>query len=280
MALTDSDYIPSSTDLVRDGDNEIIGVSVTHSSDTVCDTAADGSVIDYEFTMTVICDPSITAQGGGEIKNLDDSNPCNPVVTVNHADGCYQYTANSLIRYLSENPYVLGVFLLIVGPIIAMCGKRWFPYIAAAIGGMSLIGILMLVAAALGWFTTWGWVLLIFIICVTLGVLFGMLLRRFIWFAIGLIGIIGGFLLGAFVYTLILKSSGWESYWGFWGITLAMAILGGVLAYVFGQTIVLLATSFFGSYLFVSGLNDIFGGSPGLAEMGAKLSNGEPVVFT
>merc|ERR1719188_578765 len=124
------------------------------------------------------------------------------------------------------------------------------------------------------------WFIIVFLVCLTLGVLFGMLLRRTVWFAVGLVGIIGGFFLGAFIYTVILQTSGWESYWGFWGISIGVAVLGGVLSFAKGQTIVLLSTSFFGSYMFVSGLNYIFGGSVGLAEMCTKISNGEAVVFS
>ena len=43
---------------------------------------------------------------------------------------------------------------------------------------------------------------------------------------------------------------------------------------------VLIATSFFGSYLFVQGLNYVFGGSVGLVTMIEKIGDGENVVFT
>ena len=88
QALTGPDYLPSSTDLVEE-DQSVIGVSVTHDSEILCDTAGDGSDIQYQFTMVVMCSPSITAQGAGEITGLDSSDLCHPVVTVNHADGCY-----------------------------------------------------------------------------------------------------------------------------------------------------------------------------------------------
>lgn len=264
----------------KDEHDNIVGVSITRESENVCKTAADGTETDYQFSMVVMCDATITGAGAATINSIDTSDSCHPVVTVSHADGCYEYTASPLIRWLSDNPYVLGIMLLVVGPMIAMCGKRWFPYIAATMGGMFIGGFFMLVAGAFGWLSSTVWIIVCVLIAVALGVAFGMLLRKVIWFAVGLVGIIGGFFLGSFVYTLILHASGWESYWGYWGVAIGFAVLGGVLSCYFGKNIVLLCTSFFGSYLFVSGLNYILGGSPGLAEICGKLSAGQSVVFT
>jgi hypothetical protein len=280
QGLTSDEYLPSKTGLKKDENDNIVGVSVTRESENLCKTADDGTEIDYQFTMVVMCDAGVTGAGAAKIDSLDSSDSCHPVVTVSHADGCYEYTASPLIRWLSDNPYVLGIVFLVLGPIIAMCGKRWFPYIAATMGGMFVGGFFMLVAGALGWLNSTVWMIVCFIIAAALGVGFGMLLKKVIWLAVGLVGIVGGFYLGSFLYTLILHASGWESYWGYWGIALSFAILGGVLSCKFGKNIVLLGTSFFGSYIFVSGLNYVLGGSPGLAEICGKLADGQHVVFT
>ena len=64
--LTGPDYIPSKTDTVKDGDN-IVGVSITRTSESVCRTEADGTEVEYQFTTIVKCDASITGEGNGAI---------------------------------------------------------------------------------------------------------------------------------------------------------------------------------------------------------------------
>ena len=197
-----------------------------------------------------------------------------------HADGCYEYTANSLVRWLSENPTVLGIVFLLVGPIIAMCGKRWFPYIAAGIGAISMISLVMLCAGLFGLLSSWVWGVVSVLVALAAGILFGMFLRKMVWTAVGITGAISGFLFGGFVYTLILQAFNWKSYWGYWGLAVSFCVLFTVLTCKYGQQMVMVATSFFGSYIFVAGLNYVFGGSVGLITMVAKIQDGENVTFS
>ena len=279
QGLTGSDYIPAESDTVKEGDN-IVGVSITRKSDDVCRTDSDGKTTEYQFTTIVKCDAAVTGAGNGVIQSVDTSDSCHPVVTMAHSDGCYEYTANSLIRWLSENPTVLGLVFLLVGPVIAMMGKRWFPYIAASIGAITVICGVMLLAGLFGFMSSWVWGTISLLVAVLVGVLFGMFLRRAVWTAVGITGAISGFLFGGFVYTLILQASGWKSLYGYWGLAVTFCVLFTVLSCIYGQQMVLLATSFFGSYLFVSGLNYVFGGSVGLVTMLAKIQDGEEVTFT
>ena len=231
--LTGPDYIPSKTDTVKDGDN-IVGVSITRTSESVCRTEADGTEVEYQFTTIVKCDASITGEGNGAIQSVDSSDSCHPVVTMAHADGCYEYTANSLVRWLSENPTVLGIAFLLVGPIIAMCGKRWFPYIAAGIGAISMTSFIVLLAGIFGAFSSVVWGVLSVIVALAVGIAFGALLRRMVWTAVGITGAISGFLFGGFVYTLILQAFNWHSVWGYWGLAVTFAILFTALSCKFG----------------------------------------------
>lgn len=279
QGLTGSDYIPHETDTVKEGDN-IVGVSITRKSEDVCRTDSDGKTVEYQFTTIVKCDEAVTGAGNGVIQSVDTSDSCHPVVTMAHSDGCYEYTANSLIRWLSENPTVLGVVFLLVGPIIAMMGKRWFPYIAASIGAITVFCGVMLLAGLFGFFSSWLWGSISFLVALLVGVLFGMFLRRAVWTAVGITGAISGFLFGGFIYTVILQTFAWKSLYGYWGLAVSFCVLFTVLSCIYGQQMVLLATSFFGSYLFVSGLNYVFGGSVGLVTMLAKIQDGEDVVFT
>lgn len=69
----------------------------------------------------------------------------------------------------------------------------------------------------------------------------------------------GGFALGlliynAFFYKLVNNSQG-----GFWGFTIGMALLFGVLALFFFDHILIHATAFAGAYLFIMGIGVVAG---------------------
>jgi hypothetical protein len=149
--LTDGDYTPSETVSLKDEEGNYTGVSVTHSSTNECKTEDDGTVTNYSFTTVVMCDKEITAQGEGVTVSSDiDTNECQPSVVMKHSAGCHIYTANWFQRWISRNPWAVGVALLIAGPIIAMAGKRMFPWVAATVGSLATIGAVIALFAESG----------------------------------------------------------------------------------------------------------------------------------
>lgn len=68
---------------------------------------------------------------------------------------------------------------------------------------------------------------------------------------IALLGLISGYFMGAFLFTIIASSSGWEAEWGYWLLTSIFAIAGCVLAIQLGVPVVMTLTSLVGSYLFM-----------------------------
>ena len=113
-----------------------MGVAVYRESEEVCSGEGDEQK-NYGVKHLVHCDADIT--GLPTIVSVDTSNECVPVIAVKHASGCHTVTASTAVKWVSDNPIVLGVACIIIGAITAMCGKRWFPWIAAAYGALSAI---------------------------------------------------------------------------------------------------------------------------------------------
>ena len=176
------------------------------------------------------------------------------MVTVKHAAGCHTFTADPIIRWLSDNPWVLAIFLLIVGPIVAIFGKRWFPYVIATISSLLVVSIIVFGGALHGFADTTTSLIILLVVALLAGILTGVVIRRAIWIGVGLTGIVAGFALGSFIYGCILATTGWKSYWGALAICISLAIVGGILTFTLGKQIIILFTSLIGSYLFTRGI--------------------------
>lgn len=122
-----------------------------------------------------------------------------------------------------------------------------------------------------------------------LGIILGAILRKYIWIAIGIVGVVGGFYFGALIALFVMLAncggsgcSGSDGKWMIvaWSVIIGFTILGGLFACKCGQRVVLLGTSFFGSFLFVEGINYIVDDGMGIWEVYTKRAHGIEVTYT
>ena len=84
--MTGSEPTPTIVSRVKNGVSEMInGIEVTWTSEQTCQT---NEVETNSFTAKVLCDTNITGQGEAEVLIIDNSNECNPIVTLKHDSGC------------------------------------------------------------------------------------------------------------------------------------------------------------------------------------------------
>ena len=184
---------------------------------------------------------------------------------------------------MSNQPLVLGIFAIIIGAITGTLGKRWFPYIAATYASLSVIEFVVFTSAAAGWWTAPVGITLTLIIAVIAAIPVGMIIRKNIWPAVGLIGILYGAALGFYLFCCLVVIGHWQSFIGMVTLTAVGAVVGGVLSCKYGPELVLIGTSFLGSYIFMRGWTYILGGFQSEAEIVNKIANHEvleiPVSF-
>ena len=114
-------------------------------------------------------------------------------------------------------------------------------------------------------------------VALVLAIIAGCVVRRNIRLMLGLLGLIAGFFSGSLVFALISGMSGWNAVWGFWTISAILAIVGCIAAVYLGLPLVMTATSFVGSYLFMRSWTLFFPGNyPSESELIAS-KDGEPL---
>ena len=100
-----------------------------------------------------------------------------------------------------------------------------------------------------------GWVVLA--VSIVVGLLVGFLFVKFIKVGVFVLSGFGGYTLGLLLYNAFLYKI--DSQVGFWCITIGMGLITGVLALFLFEHVLIHATSFFGSYLFIYAIGLVAG---------------------
>ena len=192
-------------------------------------------------------------------------------------EGCpdVNIDVDKYMGWLEENEWVVGMIYVVVGPLIALFGGRLFPWVCATLITVFVLGLFVSMSLAFGWMVTTGGTIGCLAAGLVLGLIAGVLLFKNIRLMVTLLGGIGGFFAGAMIFAVIASSSGWNAVWGWWVISIAFALLGLVLSWKMERGIVLFATAFIGSYLFMRSWTLFFPGHyPSEAEI---MSNPEDI---
>ena len=147
---------------------------------------------------------------------------------------------------------------MLIGPIVALAGKRCFPHVSGIIGGLILVPVSIILCSSQGWIDTEKGFWIVLSITILAAIIVGVLLRKFFWIGIGLVGVASGWTIGFTIYGALLVLTGWNSRWGVWTLQIVCAVAGGVLAFKYGKQIIIVSTSLIGSYLFARGLTLVF----------------------
>ena len=124
--------------------------------------------------------------------------------------------------------------MIIVGPVIALKGKAWFPHVVSTIGGLIAFTFIILASSQLGGMDEPAAIWISLAVASLVGLILAFILRKVIWIAVGLTGVAAGFAVGSFVYGCILATIGWESFWGMIAIAGVCAVVGGFLTFGLG----------------------------------------------
>ena len=115
------------------------------------------------------------------------------------------------------------------------------------------------------------------IVGLILGLIAGYFIKTNIWVAVTLVGGVAGFFLGFFIHGIIVATTPHEENWEMILICVILAIIGALLAVKWGREIVVISTSFIGSYLIMRGLSFCFGGYPDENKVWADISEGKEI---
>ena len=210
-----------------------------------------------------MCNEDVTGNGNGKIKSVDRTDTCRPVVTMEHAAGCPEITANALVRWLEDNPWFLATICLIAGAASAFAGRKFFPGVAAFVTFLGTTLGVCVFTSEMGWLDSSSWAKwVVLIVAIIIGVLVAEFVRRTIWFAVGIAGVFGGWCLGMLCFSIMAASTNHAEQWEMITFGVVLAIVGGFLSFKFGKEMIVIITAFLGSYIFMRGWTFIFDGYP------------------
>ena len=234
----------------------------------------------YEVT----CDPTLTGKPDLGIANLDLlEDPCSPKLTFAHATGCPAFEATSIVRFLSENPWALGVILMIFGSIVTFFGGKFFHFILPTIaGGMVFLMLLLfasimnlLVALDKGKESSPGEItmaVMSFVVSATIAIFVGWFIKRIQRTGIAIVGSVAGFFLGFLLYTFVFVQ--WIQHVALLVSLCAIgAITLGSLAWKFDRHLIIYLTAFIGAYSFIRGISMFAGHYPNEVLLYQQLQN-------
>lgn len=236
-----------------------MSVSFAQDSNIKCSTGNGTN----SFVATINCNPNITGQGAAIINKVDyTTNPCELQVEMTHAAGCPSVDLWDVHKFIIACKWIIGFTFIICGPIIGMVGKRMFPWIVAIGAAFVCWAIFCILFLVFGWMNSAAGFWICFIVAFGLACLSAWLVKKAIWFEVGLLGVLGGFFMASYFYSFIVAATGWESAVFYWLLVLPTCIASGILSWKYARTVVIVTTSYVGSYMFSRGFSYLCGGWP------------------
>ena len=111
----------------------------------------------------------------------------------------------SFSKFMHDYPWLFGIIMILGGPIVALYGRRFFPYVIAGIVSLSFLLMSLIVCSLLGFMEKNLGIAGSVCFAIFIGGLAAWFVMKTVWIAVGLLGIIGGFFLGSLIYTIVLN---------------------------------------------------------------------------
>lgn len=237
----------------------------------------------YTTRYEITCDASITEKPKLTAENLNLTEPCRPKLTFAHKTGCPVFEATSIVRFLAENPYVLGAILIFLGAIVTFYGGKFFPMVLAGITGGVTFFVVLLLASVLGLLvaldkgksSSGGEIalcVLSFVVAGGAGALAGMFIHAIRRIGLMFLGATAGFFIGFLLYTFVFAQ--WLQHVAVLAtLCFLCSVALGYLTYKYDKLLIVYLTSFLGAYAFIRGISMYAGKYPNEIFLYQQLSN-------
>jgi Domain of unknown function (DUF4203) len=174
----------------------------------------------------------------------------------------------SISKFMHDYPYVFGVLLICLGPVVALYGRRFFPWVICGIISSTLFLGVLVFSSVVGLMQSTSSLIITVIGAAVFAAIAGKLSMKTVWFAVGILGLIGGFFIGSLIFTILIALGGFKpKLWLMIFFNIVCAVCFGMLSFKFSKQVVLVCTSLIGSYAFMRGLTYFIGGYPAEADI-------------
>lgn len=183
-----------------------------------------------------------------------------------HSAGCIDFDPDDYSWFMLHK-YYLAVIALITGPLVAIGGKRFFPYIAAVVISVFMFLVAMIFLAVLGTVNTTVGLILSLIGALALSVITGYFIKTCYRCLVVTFGGIFGIVLGIAFYSALAVGFHFSSAIVLVVICSFFAFISGGYAFYYGDHIVVFGTAIVGSYIFMRGIAAFYGGFPDFSDI-------------
>lgn len=168
---------------------------------------------------------------------------------------------------MSENVWLSGTLLIILGGLIGVMGDKWFEPLTGAFAALCTFCAFMIFASILLWLNTTVGTIICFIVAVGFASLACWVMIKYHRVSTMFLAIGGGFLLGGITEGLIIALFHWESFAFYLIVTILFMCAGAYLGWTKNDSIQQYLTSVVGSYIFMRGWSFFGKGFPSEMEM-------------
>jgi hypothetical protein len=139
-----------------------------------------------------------------------DTSTCEAKVVIAHKAGCPAGKAMNLSKFINDYPWVIGIVLIVGGPIVALFGRRFFPWVTAGIVAVTTLMAALVFCEITGFLDKPIEICASLIFSISMATIAGWFVMKTVWVAIGILGVIGGLFIGELIYALFIFELGWD----------------------------------------------------------------------
>jgi hypothetical protein len=247
-----------------DTDGNVNGISLKFSSNSQCEAEPTRT---YSLTVNLMCDKNISLS-----EPAISGDDCDIVLQYNSKQGCPVFALDKFWTFMKKYNGLWGVMLIVLGLFLAFFGNKFvnaviyiMATLAAFFAGSMLFFQLFMKNVEKQWIQ-WVIIGLIFV-----GAnLIGMVLVKTRKYGIAVLAGFGGAMLGLIITTTFVVGSATAWY----GIVIGTAAVMACLAFYIEAQIIMLVTSFAGSYFVIRGISLYAGGFPSETELQKEIFSG------
>ena len=127
----------------------------------------------WSMVTKIKCNEDITAANESEALKSVTKNGCAIEIEMEHEAGCptNNIDTDAILGWLYDHEWVIGLIYLIFGPLVALFGVQWFPYVCAALVCVFTFGAIVFGSLSFGLMVTTTGNVVTFILALLVGVL-------------------------------------------------------------------------------------------------------------
>ena len=194
--------------------------------------------------------------------SAEGDSACSYSTTLTSSEVCASFDLNALWDFMDEYYYIWGACFIIGGIFLGFFGRKLFKAAIFMVTTLIVVTVILLI-----FYTTFlkdttemwvGWTVLG--CSVVVGLVLGFFMMKAERFGVSLLAGWGGFLLGLMINEIALYKV--ESTALFWSVTIGCAVVAAILSFFIYEHVLIIMTSFGGSYMLVRGVSLYAGGFP------------------